>query len=536
MKFKKLLSMLSVVLAVAIVASVLPVPVAAAAETVTVSNGIGITSVTTNDELNAWADGAATITDNGNNTHTVTLYKNILFEKSAVTPISFGTYNDGAGQPTIILDLNGCTITGSKIVISNYGNLVINDSAGGGKVLYDGGAYLVAIQNAGYSLTVNGGEFECQGAGSVIYNATISATPNAITTINGGKFIGNNGAAVATFGTMTINGGEFTGAYGIVSKQNGDGTSAGNITVTSPSTVVNATSFAFVVACDGTKTIGQITVGGGTYNAPNVAGKTGTGDIAGHVGISNGTFSASPEGFVTPTSALAKTTTQAGSNYIVGTNEISNAAAGLSGGDQIEFLSGDASLTGVPDGITVVNSGTGSVYVNNTEITDTPVVTHTHTLEYHSRVEPSHTSEGNIEYWYCTGCQKYFADAAGTNEITAADTVLAKTTEHIADGTGYHYDINGHWFVCVCGEVINYQPHDLTWYSELLSTKEHNGYGHYECHICGYVSGRYTTVYTETGDEDVNVPDDDYTEEVIEIEEPVEGFEIETELDGVSAF
>lgn len=162
MKFKKLLSMLSVVLAVAIVASVLPVPVAAAAETVTVSNGIGITSATTNDELNAWADGAATITDNGNNTHTVTLYKNILFEKSAVTPISFGTYNDGAGQPTIILDLNGCTITGSKIVISNYGNLVINDSAGGGKVLYDGGAYLVAIQNAGYSLTVNGGEFECQ--------------------------------------------------------------------------------------------------------------------------------------------------------------------------------------------------------------------------------------------------------------------------------------------------------------------------------------------------------------------------------------
>lgn len=75
MKFKKLLSMLSVVLAVAIVASVLPVPVAAAAETVTVSNGIGITSATTNDELNAWADGAATITDNGNNTHTVSCTK-----------------------------------------------------------------------------------------------------------------------------------------------------------------------------------------------------------------------------------------------------------------------------------------------------------------------------------------------------------------------------------------------------------------------------------------------------------------------------
>ena len=34
--------------------------------------------------------------------------------------------------------------------------------------------------------------------------------------------------------------------------------------------------------------------------------------------------------------------------------------------------------------------------------------------------------EGNIEYWYCGGCGKYFADAAATREITRADTVTAK--------------------------------------------------------------------------------------------------------------
>ena len=34
--------------------------------------------------------------------------------------------------------------------------------------------------------------------------------------------------------------------------------------------------------------------------------------------------------------------------------------------------------------------------------------------------------EGNIEYWYCGGCGKYFADAAATREITQADTVTAK--------------------------------------------------------------------------------------------------------------
>ena len=34
--------------------------------------------------------------------------------------------------------------------------------------------------------------------------------------------------------------------------------------------------------------------------------------------------------------------------------------------------------------------------------------------------------EGNIAYWYCGGCGKYFADAAATKEITQADTVTAK--------------------------------------------------------------------------------------------------------------
>lgn len=34
--------------------------------------------------------------------------------------------------------------------------------------------------------------------------------------------------------------------------------------------------------------------------------------------------------------------------------------------------------------------------------------------------------EGNIEYWYCGDCGKYFADAAATREITRADTVTAK--------------------------------------------------------------------------------------------------------------
>ena len=35
-------------------------------------------------------------------------------------------------------------------------------------------------------------------------------------------------------------------------------------------------------------------------------------------------------------------------------------------------------------------------------------------------------AEGNIEYWYCSGCGKYYSDKDGTKEITKADTVTAK--------------------------------------------------------------------------------------------------------------
>ena len=35
-------------------------------------------------------------------------------------------------------------------------------------------------------------------------------------------------------------------------------------------------------------------------------------------------------------------------------------------------------------------------------------------------------AEGNIEYWYCNGCGKYFSDKDGTKEIKKADTVTTK--------------------------------------------------------------------------------------------------------------
>ena len=46
------------------------------------------------------------------------------------------------------------------------------------------------------------------------------------------------------------------------------------------------------------------------------------------------------------------------------------------------------------------------------------------------------TSEGNIEYWYCDGCNKYYKDAKATQEITKAQTVTAKLPPRITAGDG----------------------------------------------------------------------------------------------------
>ena len=56
----------------------------------------------------------------------------------------------------------------------------------------------------------------------------------------------------------------------------------------------------------------------------------------------------------------------------------------------------------------------------------------------------TYTKEGNITYWYCAGCGKYYSDAEATKEITKADTVIPRKTHSSnpgSTGTGSGSDI-----------------------------------------------------------------------------------------------
>lgn len=57
-------------------------------------------------------------------------------------------------------------------------------------------------------------------------------------------------------------------------------------------------------------------------------------------------------------------------------------------------------------------------------------------LKHIDAVAATKTAEGNIEYWYCEGCGKYYKDAKATQEITKAQTVTTKLPSDNNENTG----------------------------------------------------------------------------------------------------
>ena len=499
MKKRKWLASL---LAVVMVLAMMPTMAFAAEDTVEVSNGMTFTSDTTQSNINTWANGAAIITNNTDGTYTVTLQKNITLQQGATSPITFGNYRDadGAKQPTMILDLNGFTVSGKTIVISNMGNLIIRDSKGTGKVVYDGGQYLAAVQNAGYSLTIEGGTFECNGANSAAYNAAISAAASTETVINGGVFDGNGAGALIAYGDVTVNSGTFNGAYGVVSKKASDD-STGSITFPETSTaVVNAEKMALVVEGDDTAA-GTISANGGTFNAPNVVGKIGSNVTPqDQVVIAGGSYTADPSAFVADNTALIGLTNNATTQYAAG-NDAQVMAQTAKEGDTITVLQGDT-IT-VPDKVKVKNQ-TGSEITVNGETVQVGVTIDAHV---HSYGETWSSDKDN--HWHECSCGEKTDTAAHiwgewtvTKEATEAEkgsrerscTVCNyKATEEIpmlththSYGTEWKSDGTNHWHECSCGAKADESAHTFAWITDKEATANEKGSKHEECTVCGY--------------------------------------------------
>lgn len=81
-----------------------------------------------------------------------------------------------------------------------------------------------------------------------------------------------------------------------------------------------------------------------------------------------------------------------------------------------------------------------------TKIAVTPTA-HVHDLTEIPAVEPTYTSDGNIEYFKCSSCGKLFKDSGAVTEITLGDTVIPKLTVHV------HIDADGDLICDTCGKI-----------------------------------------------------------------------------------
>ena len=63
-----------------------------------------------------------------------------------------------------------------------------------------------------------------------------------------------------------------------------------------------------------------------------------------------------------------------------------------------------------------------------------------HDLKHINSKEATASEEGNIEYWTCKGCEKYFLDEEGTKEIQFEDTIISKKAPEIIKGKGQSVD------------------------------------------------------------------------------------------------
>lgn len=99
---------------------------------------------------------------------------------------------------------------------------------------------------------------------------------------------------------------------------------------------------------------------------------------------------------------------------------------------------------------------------------------HVHNMKAVSAGEATCLDEGNIAYWYCDECGKYFRDADGGQEITLSDTVVA------AKGHSY-----GAWQVVTA------------------ATTSATGIKKHECTVCGKVETAAIPVIQETTTENM---------------------------------
>ena len=124
----------------------------------------------------------------------------------------------------------------------------------------------------------------------------------------------------------------------------------------------------------------------------------------------------------------------------------------------------------------------GKTHTDTKDVADIPAIGHK--LTKTEVKAPTSTDTGNIEYWYCEVCDKYFSDEKAEHEITLEDTIIAKLPKLISganqewtkgskDGLTFKVDtdINEFKKVLVDGKELKDTNYDIKSGSTIVTLK-----------------------------------------------------------------
>ena len=106
--------------------------------------------------------------------------------------------------------------------------------------------------------------------------------------------------------------------------------------------------------------------------------------------------------------------------------------------------------------VTAISAGTATITVtaqDGSGVSTSCSVTVTHSMVHTPKKDATCTEDGNIEYWYCKNCDKYFSDENATEELS--DVVIP--------ATGHHY-VNGYCTKCGHRDP-DYRPDPISYYN-----------------------------------------------------------------------
>ncbi|MCJ2381117.1 Ig-like domain-containing protein [Parabacteroides sp. AGMB00274] len=468
-------------------------------------HGINVSSSGGDASLNISGSGSLTVSGLSGNGIGIFMSSqnsaNLTIEEASVTAL--GSQDGGSGvrlitsqtgSPSLTIEVKGGSLQASGETNGIHFLSNVNDATAVANMKVSGNAMVKASNiittkdGTGSAPELKPAASGSDGTGGIIWDGKSGTVYGNVTlqediTIGEGESltIGQDANLTVPFGTTLTNNGTVTTEGGGTLTNNGkiynSGTLPDNIQGSAPPKITTAsllngtvgTSYSQTLASDNNPTNWSIT--SGTLPA-GLTLDTSTGEITGApttagtstftVTATNSAGSDSKELSLTVKSVSVTgvkldqeslTLQENGSATLTATVEPANAS-----NQDITWKSSDTSIATVDANgtVTAISAGTATITAtaqDGSGVSASCSVTVTHSMVHTPKKDATCTEDGNIEYWYCKNCDKYFSDENATEELS--DVVIP--------ATGHHY-VNGYCTKCGHRDP-DYRPDPISYYN-----------------------------------------------------------------------